>query len=107
MTWDMIVGTAMETFPAMTIATRAGAIDGYVAERPGAEADCMANPDLTYIQFEEGQGFAASADDTAIAVGLQKGSPLLDAINQILAGIDEETRVQLMLDATMRQPLNN
>ena len=103
----VIVGTAMETFPAMTIATRAGAIDGYVAERPGAEADCMANPDLTYIQFEEGQGFAASADDTAIAVGLQKGSPLLDAINQILAGIDEETRVQLMLDATMRQPLNN
>ena len=103
----VIVGTAMETFPAMTIATRAGAIDGYVAERPGAEADCMANPDLTYIQFEEGQGFADSADDTAIAVGLQKGSPLLDAINQILAGIDEETRVQLMLDATMRQPLNN
>ena len=99
--------TPRETFPAMIVALNAGAIDGYVAERPGAEADCMANPDLTYIQFEEGQGFAASADDTAIAVGLQKGSPLLDAINQILAGIDEETRVQLMLDATMRQPLNN
>lgn len=103
----VIVGTAMETFPAMTIATRAGAVDGYVAERPGAEADCMANPDLTYIQFDEGQGFEASADDTAIAVGLQKGSPLLEQINEILSGIDEETRVQLMLDATMRQPLNN
>ena len=103
----VIVAMAMETFPAMTVATLSGAVDGYVAERPGAEADCMANPDLTYIQFEEGQGFTASDDDTAIAVGLMKGSPLTAQINEILAGIDEESRVQLMLEATARQPLNN
>ena len=99
--------TAMETFPAMVVATRAEAVDGYVAERPGAVADCIANPDLTYIVFEEGQGFTASLDDTAIAVGLQKGSPLTEQINAILAQVDEETRLQLMLDATDRQPLNN
>ena len=96
----------METFPAMVVAVKAGAVDGYVAEQPGAEADCLANPDLTYIRFEEGQGFTASEDDVSIAVGLQKGSPLLERINEILAGIDEDTRLQLMLDAQARQPLN-
>lgn len=97
--------SALETFPAMIVAVQSGAVDGYVAERPGAEADTMANPDLTYIVFDEGQGFTASADDVAVAVGLQKGSPLTADINAILAELDEETRVQMMLDATHRQPL--
>ena len=97
--------TPRETFPAMIVALNAGAIDGYVAERPGAEADVMANPGLTYIQFAEGQGFEASADDTAIAIGLAYGSPYKDAINEALAGISEDERVQIMLDATGRQPL--
>ena len=97
--------TPRETFPAMIVALNAGAIDGYVAERPGAEADVMANPGLTYIQFAEGQGFEASADDTAIAIGLVYGSPYKDAINQTLAAISEDERVQIMVDATSRQPL--
>jgi len=97
---------AMETFPAMIVALRSGAIDGYVAEEPGAVADTTANPDLTYIKFADGQGFAASEADTSIAVGLAKGSDLLAPINEILAGIDAETRLQMMLDATARQPLN-
>lgn len=97
---------AMSDFPAMVVATKAGAVDGYVAEQPGAEADCMANPELTYVRFEDGQGFVASEDDVSIAVGLQKGSPLMEKINEILAGIDEETRLQLMMDAQARQPLN-
>ena len=97
---------AMETFPAMVVAVKAGAVDGYVAEQPGAEADCLANPELTYIRFEDGQGFVASEDDVSIAVGLQKGSPLMEKINEILASIDEDTRLQLMLDAQSRQPLN-
>ena len=97
---------AMETFPAMIVALRSGAIDGYVAEEPGAVADTTANPDLTYIKFEDGMGFATSEEDTSIAVGLAKGSDLLESINTILAGIDQETRLQMMLDATDRQPLN-
>ena len=97
---------AMETFPAMIVALSSGAIDGYVAEEPGAVADTTANPNLTYIKFDEGQGFTASEADTSIAVGLAKGSDLCAAINDILAGLDEETRLQMMLDATARQPLN-
>ncbi len=101
----VIHDTPRETFPAMIVALNAGAIDGYVAERPGAEADVMANPGLTYIQFAEGQGFEASEDDTAIAIGLVYGSPYKDAINETLAGISEDGRVQIMVDATSRQPL--
>ena len=94
-----------ETFPAMIVSLLSGAIDGYVAERPGAEADVMANPTLTYIQFEAGKGFEASEDDTAIAIGLVYGSPYKDAINETLSQISEDERVQIMLDATARQPL--
>lgn len=99
--------TAMESFPAMTIALRSQAIDGYIAEKPGAVADTTANPDLTYIQFEAGNGFEVSEADASIAIGLQKGSPLCADMNLILQTIDEDTRVQLMMDATDRQPLNN
>ena len=94
-----------ETFPAMIVALRSGAVDGYIAERPSAEADTLANPDLAYIQFAEGAGFQASEDDTAISIGLVYGSPLKDAINEALAAISEDERVQIMLDATARQPL--
>lgn len=94
-----------ETFPAMIVSLTSGAIDGYIAERPGAEADVMANPELTYIQFAEGKGFVASEDDTAIAIGLVYGSPYKDAINAALSAISEDERVQIMLDATTRQPL--
>ena len=97
---------AMETFPAMIVALRSGAIDGYIAEEPGAVADTTANPDLTYIKFAEGKGFEASEEDTSIAIGLAKGSPLLESINAALDNLTEADRLQLMLDATARQPLN-
>ena len=94
-----------ETFPAMIVALNSSAIDGYIAERPGAEADIMANPGLTYVAFAEGQGFEADEADTAIAIGIVYGSQYKDTINATLAGISEEERVQIMVDATKRQPL--
>lgn len=97
---------AMDTFSAMIVALQSGVIDGYIAERPGAEANIKANPDLTYVLFDEGKGFVASESDVSIAVGLAKGSPLTDQINKILAGLDHEARLQMMLDATDRQPLS-
>ena len=100
------VAMAMENFPAMIVALTSGAIDGYVAEEPGAVADTTANPELMSVKFADGEGFTASQDDTSIAVGLAKGSDLLEPINEILAGISEEERLQMMLDATARQPLN-
>lgn len=97
---------AMETFPAMIVALNAGAIDGYISERPGAVSAMASNPDLTYISFEEGQGFAASPEDVAIAVGVTKGSPLIEQINAVLAGISQEERSALMDAVVAAQPLS-
>ena len=100
------IQTAMETFPAMITALKAGAIDGYVSELPGAVSAVAANPELTYVAFAEGEGFEAAPDDTCVAVALQKGSPLVDQINEILAGISVEDREELMQWAVDNQPLS-
>jgi hypothetical protein len=52
----------------------------------------------------EGQGFEASDEDVAVAVGLKKGNPDREKINEILAGISEEERITLMDEAIRNQP---
>ena len=103
---DVKKQTAMETFPAMIVALNAGAIDGYVSERPGAVSAVTANPELTFVSFNEGEGFVASPEDVAIAVGVVKGSALKDYINAALAEISREERQQIMDDAVAAQPLS-
>lgn len=97
---------ALETFPAMIVALQSGRIDGYVSEKPGAVSAAEANPELTFVEFTEGNGFAADPGDVAIAVGLKQGSELLDPINEILAGISREERQTLMDEAVANQPLS-
>lgn len=95
---------AMESFPAMIVALTSGVIDGYVSERPGAVSACAANADLTFVTFED--GFAASEEDTSIAVALrQTDTELCDQINAILAGIDTDARNELMDSAVLNQPV--
>jgi len=93
---------AMDDFPAMRVALESGAIDGYVTERPEAISAEAANPNFKMVEFED--GFVTSDDDTAIAVGLRKGSELREKINEILAGISEEERIKLMDEAIKNQP---
>jgi len=94
------VGTSMATFPEMTIALNAKAIDGYVAEEPGAIADCAANEALTFVHLTNNDtGFTASAEDTQIAIGMRYGFEHKDAVNNILAGISQEERLAIMQDA--------
>ncbi|MBR4039167.1 MAG: transporter substrate-binding domain-containing protein [Clostridia bacterium] len=97
---------AMETFPAMIVALTAGAIDGYISERPGAVSAMASNPSIGYVAFEEGKGFEASPEDVAIAVGVTKGSDLTEKINAILANISREERSALMDAAVAAQPLS-
>ena len=40
-----------------------------------------------------------------VTIGIVYGSQYKDTINATLAGISEEERVQIMVDATKRQPL--
>jgi len=101
---DVNQQTAMDTFATMLVALGAGAIDGYVSERPGAESAVATNPNLTFVAFEEGMGFECDPADTTIAVGIAKGSELTAQVNEALATISEEERVQIMADALAAQP---
>jgi len=94
--------TAMENFPAMRVALESGIIDGYVSERPEGVSASAANENFAMVEFTD--GFVTSDEDTAIAVGLIKGSELTEKINEILKGISEEERVQIMDDAIKNQP---
>lgn len=97
--------TAMDNFPAMRVALESGVIDGYVSERPEGVSATSANPNFAMVEFEE--GFQTDDSDTAIAVGLQKGSELTSKINEILKGISEEDRTTLMDSAIKQQPAAN
>lgn len=96
---------AMDNFPAMRVALESGVIDGYVSERPEGVSASSANENFAMVEFTE--GFETSEDDTAIAVGVAKDSELTEEINEILAGISEEERVEIMDEAIKNQPAAN
>ena len=57
------------------------------------------------IELED--GFETSEEDTAIAVGLKKNSPLIDDINKAINGISKEERIKIMDEAILNQPAAN
>lgn len=97
--------TAMDNFPAMRVALQSGVIDGYVSERPEGISAEAANQSFNMVVFSD--GFETSEEDTAIAVGIKKGSDLASKINEILAGISEEERQSIMDNAIQNQPAAN
>ncbi len=93
---------AMDNFPAMRVALESGIIDGYVSERPEGVSASSANDNFAMVEFTD--GFKTSDDDTAIAVGIAKGSELTTKINEVLAGVSEEERTSIMDTAIKNQP---
>lgn len=93
---------AMDNFPAMRVALESGIIDAYVSERPEGISASAANDNFAIAELTD--GFVTSDDDTAIAVGLKKGSDLTVKINEILKGISEEERTAIMDKAILDQP---
>lgn len=97
--------TSMKDFGTMIIALNSKAIDGYIAEKPGAIANCSANSDFTFVDLVNNDtGFTVADEDVQIAVGVKKGSELTNEINTILATITQEERDALMNDAIANQP---
>lgn len=96
--------TPQDSYPRMVLALNEGEVDAITAELPVAEGVVAANDGLTIVKFEEGHGFEA---DTSVSIALAKDSELLAPINEILAGISQDERNQLMIDATNRQPATN
>ena len=96
--------TPRQTYPEMVVALQSGDVDGITAEVAVAEGIVAANPDLTYIAFEEGHGFEA---DTTVSIGLKEGSrdtEFFNAVEEALAGISEDERAEMMAEATNNQP---
>jgi ABC-type amino acid transport substrate-binding protein len=94
---------AMETFPAMLVALTSGKIDGYIAERPSAVSAEISSPEVTYIEFAPELGFG---EEITVSIGLRHGEDTLrEKLNGVLAGISTEERLEIMDDATLRQPL--
>lgn len=89
--------TPLADFPALINALRTRAIDAYVAEEPGAIENCASNSEFDYVRLVNNDtGFAATDADTAIAVGIKKGSSLTAEVNEILQGITDAQRQELM-----------
>ena len=107
-TYGITRGTPMATFPDMTVALNSKAIDGYVAEEPGAIADCAANSQLTYVHLKNNEnGFKASAEDTSLAIGMRYGYDQKDAINNVLSDISADERLSLMESAVQYSTENS
>lgn len=94
---------AMTDFASMRISLLSQKIDAYVSERPeGISAEIA---DSNYKMIELKDGFTTNPEDTQTSVGLVKGSDLVEDINEILAEISSEERLDLMDDAIANQPL--
>ncbi|MDY2842311.1 MAG: transporter substrate-binding domain-containing protein [Candidatus Borkfalkiaceae bacterium] len=109
---DQISGVAKQPaladFGALTTALKAGTIDGYVCERPGAISAVTAYPDdFMMIEFSEGNGFTCDPEESSISVGMRKNSSLCDIVNNALAKISNEQRVAMMDAAISRQPVSD
>lgn len=94
--------TAMDNFPAMRVALESGMIDAYVSERPEGVSAETANKKFKMVELKS--GFTTSEEDTAIAVGVAKGSVLTSKINEILKNIPEGDQKKIMDTAIKNQP---
>ncbi|MDO5028484.1 MAG: ABC transporter substrate-binding protein/permease [Bacillota bacterium] len=85
---------AMSDFSIMRVAVQTGKADGYVAERPEAMAAQAAGVGLMMVDLNP--GFETSPEDTQIAIGIKKDNPLREELNEILATISLDQRLDLM-----------
>lgn len=93
-------------YPELVLALQTGEAKAITAELPVAKGICEANPDLTYITFEEGKGFDI---DTAVSIGLKnnsRDSEEFNAVQEALDKITQETREEYMQNAVNNAPTN-
>ena len=105
---DQIAGvnkqTALADFAALTQSLASGAIDGYVCEKPGAISAVASNSEFTFIEFENGKGFACDPAESSISVGVRLGSTLTVRINAAIAKLSTADKEAMMDAAIERQP---
>lgn len=102
---EQIIGAkqaqAMESFPTLRMAVKANKLDAYITEESEAMAATMADKSLTYVLIKD--EFKMNPADKIISIGMEKDSPLLNTVNQVLDQISSEERLQLMEQAIKLQ----
>ena len=96
--------TALPDFAALMQALKSGSVDGYVCEKPGAVSAVAANPEFTYIEFADGNGFTCNPEDASIAIGIRKGSNLAAEFNSVINSLSKAEKESMMDAAIPRQP---
>ena len=87
----------MKDFTMLYTAVTAGTIDGYIAEEPTAFQVCGNNEELTFAALVNNDtGFTCDEGDTAIAVGLRKGSNLNSKVSAAIDAVSASERSELM-----------
>lgn len=104
---EVVYQDPMKDFSAMRVALDSGIIDGYVTERPEGVTATSVNDKFKMIEFSEEDGFQTNPEDVQIAIGMRKNDPLVQEVNQILAGITAEERTAMMDTAIKNQPSAN
>ena len=101
--------TVEEALPDMSsviVALTSGRIDATIVEKPIGLAAVATNPDLKMIELDEGYDVDDSL--TSISIAVRKGdTERLDAMNEKLKEIDEDTRAEWMDEAISNQPAEN
>lgn len=94
--------TPVDSIPSEITALKNGTCDAIVFNRLAGAGYLAANPDLVAIEFAEGEGFS---QNEPCNIGLAKGQDdLLAQLNDIIAGISEDERMELWNAAIERQP---
>ncbi|KAF1299133.1 amino acid ABC transporter permease [Enterococcus sp. JM4C] len=95
---------AMDNFSAMRTALSSGIIDGYVSERPEGVTATSVDKNMTMLEFSAEDGFQTTPEDVQVAIGMRKGDPDQEKVNQILATISADERTEIMDQAILDQP---
>lgn len=96
--------TPKGAYPELILALQTGEAEAITAELPVAKGITEANPDLTYITFEEGKGFDV---DTTVSIGLKNDTRDTQEFMDIQAALDaisQETRDEYMQNAVSNAP---
>lgn len=101
---DADVQQALKDFSSLRVALQSDKIDAYVSEYPEAVSATSAIEGLTFVELEDSFTMPEGTEDY-LAIGIKPGNDeLLNAVNEILSGISEEERQELMDEAIANQP---
>ena len=90
-------GQLMLNFSTMTVALKAGEIDGFIADNGTGEMINIQQPELLYIPIMGEGGFVLTDAMVGVSVGINKqNTQLIDEVNQAISEISDETKKELM-----------